>query len=88
METFHAHHHTHVAPAHGGSVDGSGWQGVCDPVLIKDGHTVTVVRNPTISLAGDVATTRQVLDAHDGPGSSSVIRTVAPSAPKPAITPL
>lgn len=35
--------------------------------LTKDGHTVTVVQNPTISLEGDVATTKQALDAHDGP---------------------
>jgi pimeloyl-ACP methyl ester carboxylesterase len=56
----------HVVLVHGGFVDGSGWQGVYDR-LTKDGHTVTVVQNPTISLEGDVATTKQALDAHDGP---------------------
>ena len=56
----------HVVLVHGGFVDGSGWQGVYDR-LTKDGHTVTVVQNPTISLDGDVATTKQALDAHDGP---------------------
>src|SRR5580700_5005853 len=47
----------HVVLVHGGFVDGSGWQGVYDR-LTKDGHTVTVVQNPTISLEGDVATTK------------------------------
>ncbi len=56
----------HVVLVHGGFVDGSGWQGVYAR-LTKDGHTVTVVQNPTISLEGDVATTKQALDAHDGP---------------------
>jgi len=56
----------HVVLVHGGFVDGSGWQGVYDR-LTKDGHTVAVVQNPTISLEGDVATTKQALDAHDGP---------------------
>ena len=56
----------HVVLVHGGFVDGSGWQGVYHR-LTKDGHTVTVVQNPTISLDGDVATTKQALDAHDGP---------------------
>ena len=57
---------THVVLVHGGFVDGSGWQGVYNR-LTKDGHTVTVVQNPTISLDGDVATTKQALDTHDGP---------------------
>ena len=56
----------HVVLVHGGFVDGSGWQGVYDR-LTKDGHTVTVVQNPTISLDSDVATTKQALDVHDGP---------------------
>ena len=56
----------HVVLVHGGFVDGSGWREVYD-LLTKDGHPVTVVQNPTISLDGDVATTKQALDAHDGP---------------------
>ena len=32
------------------SVDGSGWQGVYQQ-LTKDGYTVSVVQNPTLSLA-------------------------------------
>ncbi|MDT7700141.1 MAG: hypothetical protein QOJ30_2466, partial [Pseudonocardiales bacterium] len=51
---------------HGGFVDGSGWQGVYD-LLKQDGYNIAVVQNPTLSLEGDVAATRQVIDAQDGP---------------------
>jgi pimeloyl-ACP methyl ester carboxylesterase len=56
----------HIVLVHGGFVDGSGWQQVYD-LLTSDGRTVTVVQNSTISLEGDVATTKQALDAHAGP---------------------
>src|SRR5207244_1154437 len=46
--------------------DGSGWQGVYD-TLKKDGYTVSIVQNPTISLADDVAVTKRILAAQDGP---------------------
>jgi pimeloyl-ACP methyl ester carboxylesterase len=52
---------------HGGFVDGSGWQGVYD-LLKQNGYNVAVVQHPTLSLEGDVAATRQVIDAQDGPG--------------------
>lgn len=55
-----------VVLVHGGFVDGSGWQGVYDH-LSADGYQVAVVQNPTLSLAGDVAATRQILDDLDGP---------------------
>jgi pimeloyl-ACP methyl ester carboxylesterase len=55
-----------VVLVHGGFVDGSGWQGVYD-MLKKAGYTVSIVQNPTISLADDVAVTRRVLAAQDGP---------------------
>ena len=55
-----------VVLVHGGFVDGSGWQGVYD-ALKADGYHVAIVQNPTLSLAGDVAATRQVLDGLDGP---------------------
>ncbi|MET7573670.1 alpha/beta hydrolase [Streptomyces sp. NPDC005492] len=55
-----------VVLVHGGFVDGSGWRGVYD-ALRADGFNVSVVQNPTLSLEGDVATTRRVLDAQDGP---------------------
>jgi pimeloyl-ACP methyl ester carboxylesterase len=55
-----------VVLVHGGFVDGSGWEGVYT-LLKKDGCNVSVVQNPTISLADDVATTKRVLAALDGP---------------------
>jgi pimeloyl-ACP methyl ester carboxylesterase len=51
---------------HGGFVDGSGWQPVYD-ILADDGYKVSIVQNPTISLEGDVAATRQVIDEQRGP---------------------
>ena len=55
-----------VVLVHGGFVDGSGWEGVYN-VLSKDGYKVTVVQNPTTSLADDVAATRRAIAAQDGP---------------------
>src|SRR6476659_4757586 len=54
-----------VVLVHGGFVDGSGWQGVYD-LLTADGYRVDVVQNPTLSLQGDAAATRMVLDRQDG----------------------
>jgi pimeloyl-ACP methyl ester carboxylesterase len=55
-----------VVLVHGGFVDGSGWQGVYD-LLRKDGFNVSIVQNPTISLADDVAVTKRTLAAQNGP---------------------
>jgi len=55
-----------VVLVHGGFVDGSGWQDVYD-VLTKDGYNVSIVQNPTISLADDVAATKRTLAAQNGP---------------------
>ena len=55
-----------IVLVHGGFVDGSGWQGVHD-ILRKDGYNVSVVQNPTISLAGDVVVTKNAIAAQDGP---------------------
>ena len=55
-----------VVLVHGGFVDGSGWQAVYK-LLKLDGHRVSVVQNPTVSLQGHVAAARWVLDAQDGP---------------------
>ncbi|MFI6407977.1 alpha/beta fold hydrolase [Streptomyces sp. NPDC050548] len=55
-----------IVLVHGGFVDGSGWRGVYD-ALRADGYRVSVVQNPTLSLADDVAVTKRVLDAQDGP---------------------
>jgi pimeloyl-ACP methyl ester carboxylesterase len=55
-----------VVLVHGGFVDGSGWEGVYR-ALKKDGYSVAIVQNPTISLADDVAATKRTLAAQDGP---------------------
>src|SRR5256885_479157 len=55
-----------VVLVHGGFVDGSGWQGVYD-ILRKDGYDVSVVQHPTLSLEGDVAATKRIIDAQGEP---------------------
>ena len=55
-----------IVLVHGGFVDGSGWRGVYD-ILKKDGYSVSIVQNPTMTLQGDVAAARQVIDAQKGP---------------------
>src|SRR3954469_19187993 len=78
-----------VVLVHGGFVDGSGWQGVYD-VLKKDGYNVSIVQNPTASLADDVAVTKRMLAAQDGPAilvghsSGGVVITEAGTDPQVA----
>ncbi|GAB1821782.1 alpha/beta fold hydrolase [Herbidospora sp. RD11066] len=55
-----------VVLVHGAFADGSGWRGVYD-LLKQDGYQVSIVQNPTLSLEGDAAATRQVLDRQEGP---------------------
>jgi pimeloyl-ACP methyl ester carboxylesterase len=55
-----------IVLVHGGFVDGSGWQGVYN-ILKKDGYSVSIVQNPTISLGDDVAVTKRVIAAQAGP---------------------
>jgi len=55
-----------VVLVHGGFVDGAGWRGVYD-ILKADGFDVSIVQNPTLSLAGDNAATRQILDEQTEP---------------------
>jgi len=55
-----------IVLVHGGFVDGSGWQAVHD-MLKADGYQVRVVQNPTLTLAGDAAAARWVIDGEDGP---------------------
>src|SRR5580704_2918045 len=54
-----------VVLVHGGFVDGSGWEGVYD-LLKNDGYDVTIVQNPTTSLADDVAVTKRAIAAAPG----------------------
>jgi pimeloyl-ACP methyl ester carboxylesterase len=55
-----------VVLVHGGFVDGAGWESVYK-TLKKNGYNVSIVQNPTISLEDDVAATKRVLAAQDGP---------------------
>ena len=55
-----------VVLVHGGFVDGSGWEEVYQ-ILKKDGYTVSIVQNPTISLEDDVAVTKRNLSTQSGP---------------------
>src|SRR2546422_5542199 len=56
---------TNVVLVHGGFVDGSGWEAVYR-ALRKEGHTVSVVQNPTISLSDDVRVTKRAIAAQNG----------------------
>src|SRR5262245_22435910 len=55
-----------IVLVHGGFVDGAGWEAVYN-LLKQEGYNVSVVQNPTISLADDVAVTKRVLATHSGP---------------------
>lgn len=55
-----------IVLVHGGFVDGSGWENVYQ-LLKKDGYNVAIVQHPTISLADDVAATKRVIHAQNGP---------------------
>ena len=55
-----------VVLVHGGFVDGSGWDQVYS-ILKKEGYSVSIVQNPTSSLADDVAATKRVLSGETKP---------------------
>jgi pimeloyl-ACP methyl ester carboxylesterase len=55
-----------IVLVHGGFVDGSGWEDVYR-ILKKDGYEVSIVQNPTTSLADDVAVTKRVIANATGP---------------------
>ncbi len=55
-----------IVLVHGGFVDGSGWESVYK-VLKKDGYNVSIVQNPTLSLADDVAATKRIIATQNGP---------------------
>jgi pimeloyl-ACP methyl ester carboxylesterase len=55
-----------VVLVHGGFVDGAGWEGVYN-FLKKDGYNVSIVQNPTTSLADDVAATKLMIARAQGP---------------------
>ena len=55
-----------IVLVHGGFVDGAGWEGVYK-ALKKDGYNVSIVQNPTASLADDVAVTKRAIAQAKGP---------------------
>jgi len=55
-----------IVLVHGGFVDGSGWEGVY-AILKTKGYNVSIVQNPTTSLADDVAATNRTISVQDGP---------------------
>src|SRR5437763_1215544 len=55
-----------IVLVHGAWADGAGWEGVYRS-LRKEGFSVSVVQNPTITLADDVQATRRVVAAQNGP---------------------
>ncbi len=55
-----------VVLVHGGFVDGAGWEAVYN-ILKNDGYKVSIVQNPTTSLADDVAATRLAIARAQGP---------------------
>jgi pimeloyl-ACP methyl ester carboxylesterase len=55
-----------IVLVHGGFVDGSGWEDVYR-ILKKDGYDVSIVQNPTTTLADDVAATKRVLAGRKAP---------------------
>jgi pimeloyl-ACP methyl ester carboxylesterase len=55
-----------IVLVHGAFADGSSWQRVI-PILEKDRYYVIAVQNPLSSLDDDIATTKRVIDAQQGP---------------------
>lgn len=55
-----------IVLVHGAWADGSSWQKVV-PLLEQKGFHVVCVQNPLTSLAEDVAATKRLIDAQDGP---------------------
>ena len=55
-----------VVLVHGGFVDGSGWEDVYK-ILRKKGYNVSIVQNPTLSLADDVAATKRIVGWQKAP---------------------
>ena len=55
-----------IVLVHGAFADATSWQHVI-PILERDGYNVIAVQNALASLAGDVDTTKRVIDAQTGP---------------------
>ncbi|GJG89766.1 alpha/beta hydrolase [Gemmatimonadetes bacterium T265] len=61
-----------VVLVHGAFADGSSWQNVI-AILQRDGYPVVAVQNQLASLAGDIATTKRVIDAESKKGPVVVV---------------
>lgn len=55
-----------IVIVHGAFADASGWEAAYK-LLVKKGYKVTLVQNPTNSLAADTAATNAALERQDGP---------------------
>ncbi|TWR29629.1 alpha/beta hydrolase [Mucilaginibacter pallidiroseus] len=55
-----------IVIVHGAFADASGWEPVYK-ILVKDGYNITLVQNPTSSLADDVTATTNALERQKGP---------------------
>jgi pimeloyl-ACP methyl ester carboxylesterase len=55
-----------IVLVHGAFADASGWSRVIE-ILQRDGYYVVAVQNPLESFAGDVKTTRRLIDGQTGP---------------------
>ena len=55
-----------IVLVHGAFADATGWQ-LLIPILQEDGYKVVAVQNAMASLAGDVETTKRLIDAQSGP---------------------
>ncbi|PUZ25809.1 alpha/beta hydrolase [Chitinophaga parva] len=55
-----------IVIVHGAFADASGWEAAYK-LLVKKGYKVTLVQNPTSSLAADTAATNAALERQDGP---------------------
>jgi pimeloyl-ACP methyl ester carboxylesterase len=55
-----------IVLVHGAFADATGWQELV-PILQRQGYKVVAVQNALASLAGDVETTKRVIDAQSGP---------------------
>src|SRR5712692_8296518 len=55
-----------IVLVHGAFADATSWQHVI-PILGRDGYNVIAVQNALASLAGDVETTKRLIDAQTGP---------------------
>jgi len=76
-----------IVLVHGGFVDGSGWAGVYR-ILKEKGYQVSIVQNPTKTLAEDVAVTKAAIESLDrdvvlvGHSYGGVVITEAGTHPK------